>query len=139
MLRKYTGLASLALCGTLLTITLATRAGAEVKAPDVIILKGAPLGGVKFTHKEHADKVGGKCDTCHHASKPEKPATAAQQACRDCHTKPPQAGMKTGTQAAFHNPTAKAGTCIDCHLKMNAAEAKKAPTMCGQCHKKTNV
>jgi nitrate/TMAO reductase-like tetraheme cytochrome c subunit len=46
--------------------------------------------------------------------------------------------MKTVTQAAFHNPAAKSGTCIDCHLKMNA-EGKKAPTTCMQCHSKANV
>jgi len=46
--------------------------------------------------------------------------------------------MKTATQGAFHNPTAKSGTCIDCHLKMNAG-GKKAPTMCMQCHNKANV
>ena len=108
------------------------------KPQDVMILKGSPLGAVKFTHKVHSEThAAGKCDTCHHASKPEKPATAAQQACRDCHTTPPPAGMKTKTQAAFHNPMAKAGTCIDCHLKANAA-GKASPTACGKCHSKAN-
>jgi hypothetical protein len=108
------------------------------KPQDVMILKGSPLGAVKFAHKVHSEThAAGKCDTCHHASKPEKPATAAQQACRDCHTTPPPAGMKTKTQAAFHNPMAKAGTCIDCHLKANAA-GKASPTACGKCHSKAN-
>jgi len=108
------------------------------KPQDVMILKGSPLGAVKFPHKLHAETyAGGKCETCHHPSKPEKPATAAQQACRDCHTTPPAAGMKTKTQAAFHNPMAKSGTCIDCHLKEKAA-GKNPPTTCGKCHSKAN-
>ncbi len=112
-------------------------AQAADKPADTMILKGNPMGAVKFEHKLHQERAGGKCDTCHHASKPEKPATAAQQACRDCHTKPPSAGMKTSTQGAFHNPMAKAGTCIDCHLKSNAA-GKAAPTTCAKCHIKAN-
>ena len=108
------------------------------KPADVMILKGSPLGAVKFPHKLHAETyAGGKCQTCHHPSKPEKPATAPQQACRDCHTTPPQPGMKTNRQAAFHNPMAKSGTCIDCHLKEKAA-GKNPPTTCMQCHKKSN-
>lgn len=96
-----------------------------------IVLTGAPMGGVKFEHAKHPVA----CETCHHASRPEKPASAAQQACTNCHTKPPQAGMKNGKQAAFHNASATAGTCIDCHKKSGGA----APTKCTQCHKKENV
>lgn len=114
-------------------------AGKQAEAPDEIILKGAPLGGVKFAHKLHAEGHAAKnCTICHHESKPAKPNTSPQQACRDCHTKPTQAGMKVGLQLAFHNPTAKAGTCIDCHLKESAA-GKKPPTKCVDCHKKSNV
>ena len=106
---------------------------------DTIILKGAPMGGVKFEHKLHSEThAAKKCETCHHASKPEKAASSPQQACTSCHTKPAAPPMKTHIQAAFHNPLAKTGTCIDCHLKENAA-GKKAPTKCMECHKKTNV
>ena len=105
------------------------------KAPDVVILKGAPMGGVKFDHAKHAKKVGDKCDTCHHASKAEMPAKAEQQKCTDCHTKTATPPMKTKLQAAFHDPMAKKGTCIDCHAK---DEAKKAPVKCADCHKKEN-
>ena len=91
----------------------------------------SPLGVVTFDHARH--KL--DCVTCHHPSKPEKAATKPQEACRTCHTKPPQPGMKTARQAAFHNATAKAGTCIDCHTK-EAAAGKKAPTTCKQCHVK---
>lgn len=105
---------------------------------DVAILKGAALGGVKFEHKLHVERAGKKCETCHHASRPEKPGTAAQQSCLDCHTRPPAPGMKTGLPAAFHNAAAQAGACIDCHKRENA-QGKKAPTKCLDCHRKENT
>lgn len=101
------------------------------KAPETVVLKGAPAGGVKFNHKAHVDmKL--KCDTCHHASKPEKPMKAAQEKCQDCHTKTAAAPLKTNTMTAFHN------TCLTCH-KAEAAKGKPAPTKCADCHKKENV
>ncbi len=120
--------------------TTAKPAAAEKKTgpQDVIILKGAPMGGVRFMHKAHATDRKIKCETCHHPSKTEKPSTAAQQACTDCHTPVAKPPMKTKLQAAFHNPTATAGICIDCHKKEDAA-GKKAPTKCTQCHNKANV
>lgn len=112
---------------------------AAADAPkDSYVLKGAPMGGVKLDHKAHVAAADKKCETCHHASKPEKPSKAAQEACTDCHTTPTAAGMKTKRQAAFHDPTAKSGVCIDCHGKANAA-GKKAPTKCADCHKKENA
>jgi len=110
----------------------------KVPTQDVFMLRDSPLGAVKFEHKLHQERVANKCETCHHASRPEKPAKAAQQSCFDCHTKPPQPGMKTGRQGAFHNPTAQSGTCIDCH-KMQNAQGKRAPTKCMECHKKENT
>lgn len=109
---------------------------AQAKAPGTVILKGAPMGGVKFDHAAHVKAAGGdaKCDTCHHASKPEKPAKAKNEKCQDCHTKVPTAPMKTKAQAAFHDAMAKKGTCIDCHVA-----AKKGPAKCADCHKKENV
>lgn len=108
---------------------------AAVKAPDAIVMKDAALGAVTFQHKAHATRTGEKCATCHHASKPEKPETKLNQACRDCHMKPPAAGMKTSRQAAFHNSTAQSGVCIDCHRKEVAA-GRKAPVKCAECHLK---
>ncbi len=105
---------------------------------DTFILKGNPMGGVKFEHKVHVARAGNKCETCHHPSKPEKPLKSPQEACMDCHTKPPQPGMKTGLPAAFHNPMAQAGTCIDCHRQQLAA-GKKPPLKCTDCHKKENA
>ena len=96
------------------------------------------MGGVKFEHKLHVERVGNRCETCHHPSKPEKPLKAPQEACMDCHTRPPQPGMKTGLPDAFHNPTAQAGTCIDCH-KLQDAAGKNAPLRCTECHKQENT
>jgi hypothetical protein len=110
----------------------------KVPSQDVFMLRDSPLGVVRFEHKLHQERVANKCETCHHASRPEKPAKAAQQSCFDCHTKPPQPGMKTGRQGAFHSPTAQSGTCIDCH-KIQNAQGKKAPTKCMECHKKENA
>ncbi|MDD5542456.1 MAG: cytochrome c3 family protein [Acidobacteriia bacterium] len=110
----------------------------KLPTQDVFMLRDSPLGVVRFEHKLHQERAAQKCETCHHASRAEKPAKAAQQNCFDCHTKPPQPGMKTGRQAAFHNPTAQAGTCIECH-RMQNAQGKKAPTKCMECHKKENT
>ncbi|HVJ04750.1 MAG TPA: cytochrome c3 family protein [Candidatus Saccharimonadales bacterium] len=107
-----------------------TKAKATAPAKP-ILLTGNPMGGVRFEHSKHPVA----CDTCHHPSRQPKPGTAPQQACTSCHSKPPQSGMKTGKQAAFHNASATAGTCIDCHKKSGGA----APTKCAQCHKKENT
>lgn len=104
---------------------------------DVIILGGSPLGGVKFEHQLHVERDTGQCVVCHHASRPEKPETKPNQACRDCHTKPLPAGMKTTKQAAFHRSSGQAGLCIDCHKQANA-KGGKSPLKCVECHLKQN-
>ncbi|MCX6545447.1 MAG: cytochrome c3 family protein [Acidobacteria bacterium] len=105
--------------------------------PTTVILKGNPMGGVKFDHAAHQKVVGDKCDTCHHASKPEKAMKGKQEKCQNCHTKEATAPMKTTTKLAFHDAMAKKGTCIDCHAK---ATGKKVPTSkCMDCHKKENA
>lgn len=106
-------------------------------AKDVIVLTGSPLGGVRLQHKLHATRAGNDCAKCHHPSKPQKPASAPQQACSDCHMAKAAAPMKTIYQGAFHNPVAQAGTCIDCHKAENA-KGKKAPVGCMDCHKQEN-
>ncbi len=126
--------------GLVLLPGMSSQANGQVKPKDTYILKGAPMGGVKFQHKLHQERAANKCETCHHASKPEKAAKAPQQSCLECHTKPPRPGMKTGLQAAFHNSRAQTGTCIDCHKQENA-KGKKAPGpgKCMNCHKRENV
>ncbi len=119
-------------------VQIAAAADDQKQPKDSYILT-APPGGVKFNHKLHStERTGSKCETCHHASKPEKPLKAAQEACSDCHTKTATPPMKTKLQAAFHNPTATAGTCINCHKAENA-KGKKAPVKCMECHKKDNA
>jgi hypothetical protein len=103
-----------------------------------VLLKGNPTGAVKYPHAKHAGLANVKCDLCHHASKPEKPLGSKYQKCQECHTTVAVAPMKTKAQAAFHDPTAKKGLCVDCHLKRVAA-GKKAPVTCPACHKKENV
>jgi hypothetical protein len=111
---------------------------AQEKTPDVVILKGNPMGGVKFSHTAHVTFIGdSKCDTCHHVSKVEKPLKTPHENCQNCHISNVKAPMKTNTKYAFHDATAKKGLCIDCHTKQ--AEAGKAtPLKCVNCHKKEN-
>ena len=105
--------------------------------PTVVVLKGAALGGVKFTHDKHEDLA--KCIACHHASKPEKALKSAHEKCTDCHTKPAVAPMKTTIRDAYHDVTAKKGVCMDCHVKEAAAGKKNVPLKCNECHKKENI
>jgi hypothetical protein len=106
------------------------------KAPDTAVLPAAN-GPVTLNHKAHTTAAyGGKCDSCHHASRPEKAMKGAQEKCGDCHTKAAAAPMKTKLQAAFHDPMAKKGTCIDCHQQAIAKGNTKAPSKCADCHKK---
>jgi hypothetical protein len=123
---------------TVLWLAQPTQLESQTKPPGTIVLKGAPMGGVKFQHDIHTNHAGNKCEVCHHASKAEKPNKSPQQACSECHTKPVQAGMKTGRQAAFHDATARTGNCVECHKKETAA-GKKAPVKCNECHKKENI
>jgi hypothetical protein len=110
----------------------------QEKAPDVVILKGNPMGGVKFNHTAHAKKAGDKCEICHHASKAEKPLKTPHENCQNCHTRTVAAPMKTMARSAFHDGPGKKGICIDCHVK-EAAAKKQAPLKCAECHKKENV
>jgi hypothetical protein len=126
------------------TVFISGIASAQEKpAPTSVILKAykAPLGGVKLDHAKHSKLDGAKCETCHHASKPEKPypAKVTHQACAACHTKPAAAPMKTVNP--FHVAMAKSGICIDCHAKALAAGNKLAPgaSKCPLCHKKENL
>jgi hypothetical protein len=130
-------LSAIGCSAVVLAVGLSLSMYAQGTAPDTIILKGAPMGGVKFEHKLHVDRTSNKCEPCHHASRPEKPAKTEQQACADCHTKPVQEGMKTSLQAAYHNTSAQSGTCIGCHKEQNAA-GKSAPVRCTECHKRAN-
>lgn len=121
----------------ILPLALSVALAGQDKQPDTTILKGAPIGGVKLSHKAHTSTYGAKCENCHHASKPERPLKTANQSCMDCHTKAVAAPMKTNTRSAFHDPMAKSGVCVDCHAAP-ANKGKKVPAKCADCHKKEN-
>jgi hypothetical protein len=89
---------------------------------------------VTFDHVQHVDRAA-DCNVCHHESRPQKPLEAKQQACRDCHTQPAVAPMKTSLRDAFHDAKAAAGTCVDCH-KQTPAPSKPVPVKCADCHVK---
>jgi len=125
------------LVGLLVVLLSCGSAVAQTAPTAPIILKGAPMGAVKFDHTSHL-KVAGKCTVCHHGSKPQNPLKSPQQTCTDCHTNPATPPVTTKLQAAFHNPTATAGLCIGCH-KTEDANGKAAPLQCVECHKKTNT
>jgi cytochrome c553 len=114
-------------------LIVASLAFAQAPKPPAKAVLPAANGAVTFDHAAHI-KVG-KCAECHHASKPQKPSKSQFEKCGDCHTKTGSPVVKTRLQAAFHNPTATAGTCVDCHKKQNAV-GKKAPAKCTDCHKK---
>jgi Class III cytochrome C family len=123
-----------AVFGALVISGGALRAQAP-KEPDKVVL-AAPNGAVTFPHAAHTKTTGVKCENCHHPSKAEKALTSPNQRCGDCHTKVAAAPMKTKLQAAFHDPMAKKGTCVDCHQQAIAKGNKKAPAKCADCHKK---
>ena len=127
---------SVRLSGLVITAVLWSNALAQTAPTAPVILKGAPMGAVKFDHAAHL-KVAGKCVICHHASQPQKPLKSPQEACTDCHTNPATPPVATKLQAAFHNSAATSGLCIDCH-KTEDANGKAAPVKCADCHKKSN-
>ena len=121
---------------TVAVLAVATLQAQAPKAPDTAVLTGSPLGNVTLSHAAHTKDYGAKCADCHHASKPAKPLKGAQEKCTDCHTKTAAPPMTTKLQAAFHDPMAKKGTCVDCHQQALAKGNKKVPAKCGDCHKK---
>jgi Class III cytochrome C family len=123
--------------GMWIAAVLCCSALGQTAPTNSIVLKGTPMGAVKFDHTSHL-KVAGKCSVCHHASKLQKALKSPQEACTDCHTNPATPPVTTKLQAAFHNPSATSGLCIDCH-KTEDANGKAAPVKCADCHKKNNA
>lgn len=123
---------------TLLLVPFAPQAlvAQEPEGPDTVRYE-VPRGAVMFAHREHAK--GSECVTCHHESKPEKPAKVGAdgkqvvEKCSACHTSPASDPMKTTLRKAYHDTANKTGVCIDCHKKETEA-GKKAPVACGDCH-----
>lgn len=87
---------------------------------------------VKFMHADHVKKLKAEknCATCHHKVK----GKMAQDKCSKCHME--AKGDKVGS---CKDKSKKANPyhvlCITCHKKKQA-DSPKAPTKCGECHKK---
>jgi hypothetical protein len=124
------------LVGLVFVLTCCVAAAAQQAPTQPVVMKGQTMGAVKFPHPLHR-RVAGKCEVCHHASRPEKPNKAPQEACTDCHTKPPTPPVTAGMPSAFHNAGATSGLCVTCHKTENA-EGRAAPSKCGDCHKNEN-
>jgi hypothetical protein len=124
-------------CSLAIGVT-AVRGQGQAKEPDTVLMKRAPIGVVTFEHKRHAHDRKVACETCHHPARAGMAMKTPQQACSTCHTSKPAAPMKTSNRDAFHDALARKGTCIDCHVDLNAKAAKKevAPVRCATCHVK---
>ena len=80
---------------------------AQAKPPDVTILTGNPMGGVKFEHKKHVEERKVACVTCHDPHR--RAAVSVKVGCDGCHAK--QAADFKGSRME------KSGVvCIDCHM-----------------------
>lgn len=122
-----------------LTVLLfAALSFAQEKAPGTVLLKGNPMGAVKFDHMAHMKAAGGKCATCHHASKPAKPLATPHERCQNCHKTPAVAPVTTKTEFAFHDAMAKSGICINCHKENAGKPGVPGVGKCMDCHKKSN-
>lgn len=117
----------------LVTGSFTGLAAQDVTPPDTVVLTGAPLGSVTFLHGTHTDLT--ECTSCHHESRPEKPATESFQPCTACHTQPATAPMTTSLRDAFHDARAQAGLCVDCHTEAaETSEGAEPPVRCTACH-----
>lgn len=123
-------------CGLAIGVTGAHISAQAGQEPGTVVLKRAPLGGVKFEHKLHAHERKIQCETCHHPERSGVAMKAANQACSTCHATKAIAPMKTSNRDAFHDGLARKGTCIDCHRERNAkaVKADEAPVRCAGCH-----
>jgi len=126
---KFIGIGVAVMIGVF--VLMSTRAfTAAPAAPDKITIKDIQKTSspVELSHKAHVDQYKNKCVDCHHEY---KEGDAVVKKCSTCHD-PKVAKEKTPALSMkfFHS------TCIDkCHKKA-AADGKKAPTKCMECHPK---
>jgi len=57
----------------LIAVAAAAAWAQNPQTPEIIVPDDAALGAVTFRHKMHEERAEGRCETCHHASRPEKP------------------------------------------------------------------
>jgi hypothetical protein len=108
------------LVGFLLSILVVSGAFAQPKAKDDYVFK-VSYGDVKFTHKNHAEKLKLECKKCHH--------TGDYKACKECH-KAKTEGKTLSSKDAYHKD------CKGCHDEAKKAAKPAGPTGCTQCHVK---
>lgn len=108
-------LAVLAVAASLSAAWMLSAQDKQAKPPQKVVFT-AKNGDVTFDHAKHAERAGGKCETCHTKLFPQskaainykanlhKTAETNKTACAACHV----AGG-----AAF----ATAGNCSKCHMK----------------------
>lgn len=109
-----------------LVLFAASLSAARQQAPaQPIAMKGPTMGAVMFPHSVHT-QVAGKCEVCHHASKPEKPLKAPQEACNDCHTKPPGRLLTPACKPRFTTPAQPVG-CASAAIKRRTQNEKQLP------------
>ncbi len=119
-------LIALVLTGLFCFSALALAAG----PPDVVTLT-PKKGTVTLKHKAHSDRLGGKCDTCHHTSKPDG---SDAKKCKECHKKDKS---KMDGKDVPKLKKALHGKCQGCHKETKKAGKPSGPTKkCKECHKK---
>ena len=100
---------------------------AEKRPPEVIsiILEGAKLPPVAFSHTTHIEKAKIDCTACHHKDRdPKEP-----ESCLKCHLLREAKDNEPVAKDAFHKK------CLTCHKDV-LAKGINAPTKCNECHKK---
>jgi len=110
------------LAGFLLSILMVSGAFA---AKDEMTFD-VPYGKVKFTHKNHVEKIKLECVKCHHTW---KKGETTGKFCKDCH-KAKAEGKAISAKDAFHKD------CKGCHDEAKKATKPAGPTGCTQCHVK---
>ncbi|MGA1826089.1 MAG: cytochrome c3 family protein [bacterium] len=92
---------------------------------------------VKLSHKKHSETYKDDCAKCHHelkdVPKADHWAKAAKCSADGCHSANPHGPEKKciSLKSAMHDNCYKG-----CHKTDKIAMEKKAPTKCGDCHKK---
>jgi len=105
----------------------------SAKAPEVVILKSDVMGGVKFNHPAHVKVTEDKCETCHHASKPEKPYSARTKTA-GIATPVPWRHDENYLRAAFHDGPAKREPAWMPYQRSGGK--KPVPLKCADCTKR---
>ena len=111
--------------GIIAGFVLASLMVSGLFAKDVVEYNPA-YGKVKFTHKNHAEKLKIDCLKCHHTW---KQGETTGKLCKECH-KAKTEGKNLSAKDAYHKD------CKGCHDDAKKANKPAGPTGCTQCHVK---